>query len=133
MDRDVALELIDRYTESIWNKHDYTVADTIFSQDFIDHDALPGQGDGYAGYLDMVSSLHAIYPHLEMHNDDIYLDPDQSVAVVRWSAEGSSQNSIFGLLAGKKPARMKGIDVFRIKNDRISEHWGEFDALGFFR
>jgi len=133
MDRHSILDVINQYTDHIWNNRDYAQAGNIFSEHFVDHDPLPNQAEGYAGYIDMIRSLHAVYPNLEMRNDDIYIDIEQHIAVVRWSAKGSSQGSIFGFLADKKKARMKGIDVFHIKDDRITAHWGEFDVLGIFK
>ncbi|GAB4195202.1 MAG: hypothetical protein Tsb002_27450 [Wenzhouxiangellaceae bacterium] len=132
MDRQEALAFIERYTEEVWNQKNYEQAETFFSDDFIDHDPLPTQGEGRSGFLTMVKMVHAAYPQMKVENTGLYFDAEEETVIARWSATGSHGDNLLGMLISKKPVKMKGVDIFRLQQGKISERWGEFDSLGLF-
>lgn len=127
--KDSVMKLVESFTQDIWNGANFDVANTLFADNFIDHDPILGQGLGGTGFVKMVQMLRATTPNLLVTNDAVYIDPIQNVVTIRWRAKGKSRGSIFDFLFGEKFFEHKGIDIFRIENDKFVEHWGEIDLF----
>jgi steroid delta-isomerase-like uncharacterized protein len=119
-----------RFTEDLWDKGDFAVADEILASDFVDHDPVSGQRPGLAGYREMVGAFRAAFPDLRVKNEDVITEEDKVVA--RWTAHGTQSGRLMDIPPTGKQVTLKGIDVFRVKGGKIVERWGEFDALGLF-
>lgn len=99
--------------------------DALLTADFVEHAAHPGQTsdrDGLARYL---RALHRSAPSLAVTADDIVAQGDR--VAVRVRVDGVDDNSAGGL--PPVTGRMWGtFDLFRLREGRIAEHWG--DDLG---
>jgi predicted SnoaL-like aldol condensation-catalyzing enzyme len=124
-----ALNLVESLTQDIWNGANYGAEKSLFSENFVDHDPIFGQGAGGAGFVEMVKMLRLVTPNLLISNDAVYIDETQNVVTIRWRATGISRGSLFDVFFGKKEFVHKGIDIYRIENKQFVEHWGEIDIL----
>lgn len=116
------------FTEDIWDKGDVLTADKIMDEQFIDHDPVTGQMPGLEGYKQMVVDFRKAFPDLRVRNEDVIEQGNK--LVVRWTAHGSHDGQLMNIPPTHKQVVLKGIDILQIKNDKIVERWGEFDALG---
>ena len=119
-----------QFTEELWDKGNFAIADEIFQTDFTDYDPVQGQGPGIDGYKQMLGAFKSAFPDLRVKNEDIIEDEQQSKIVVRWTAQGTHTGTLMQIPATNKKISLKGIDILRIENGKIAERWGEFDALG---
>jgi steroid delta-isomerase-like uncharacterized protein len=117
-----------RFTEELWDKGELAVADEIIASDFVDHDPVAGQGTGLVGYKEMVGAFRTAFPDLRVKNEDVIVEEDK--VVIRWTARGTHNGQLMNIPATGKQVALKGIDILRVNNGRITERWGEFDALG---
>jgi steroid delta-isomerase-like uncharacterized protein len=124
-------ELARRFTEDSWDKRSVAVLNEILSSQFVDHDAVPGQGPGREGYTQMAGSFFTAFPDLRVRNEDVFAEGDK--AVLRWTAEGTHRGELMGIPATGRRVRLKGMDIIRVADDKIVERWGEFDALGMMQ
>ena len=120
-----------RFTEDIWDKGKLEVVDLIFSQNFIDHDPVDGQMPGLNGYKQMVTTFLNAFPDLRVKNEDII--EGRHKVVVRWTAHGTHDGQLMNIPPTGQKVFLKGIDVLKIKDGKIEERWGEFDALSMLR
>ena len=60
------------------------------------------------------------------------IDEDNKVAA-RFTAHGIHKGSFMGLPPTGKPITMTGIEIFRIKDGKIIELWGEANLLGLMQ
>lgn len=120
-----------RFTEDGWDKRDARALGEMLSNDFVDHDPVPGQGPGRDGYAQMAAAFFGAFPDLRVQNHDVIVEGDK--AVVRWTAEGTHRGELMGIPATGKPVHLKGLDVIRVTNGKIVERWGELDALGMMQ
>jgi steroid delta-isomerase-like uncharacterized protein len=114
---------------AIWNADaPRQVVDEIFAPDFVDHNPQPGQEkDGAEGIHQVLDVYHGGFPDLRVTTDELIVSDDR--AVVRWTAVGTHQGELLGIPATHREVRMTGIDILRIADGRIVEHWGETNAL----
>jgi len=116
------------FTEEIWDKGNLKIADEILSKDFIDHDPVTGQLPGIEGYKQMVTGFRNAFPDLRVKNEDVIVEGDK--VVVRWTAQGKHSGQLMNIPPTNKQVTLKGVDILLVENNKITERWGEFDALG---
>jgi steroid delta-isomerase-like uncharacterized protein len=102
------------------------VADLV-SPDYIEHDPLSGQGSGRDGVLDRFSMITtALAPHFTV--DDLITEGDR--IVVRWTNRGTHVGEFAGIPATSRTFTIAGIDIYRVADEQLCEHWHVIDQLG---
>ena len=114
------------------NRNDLDALDELVASDVTDHDPAPGQGPGLEGVKGYFSSLHAAYPGFNMDVEDMIAEGDKVVARVTGSG-GTHQGEFMGIAPTGNQVTFRGIDILRITDGKIVEHWGRFDDLGFLQ
>jgi steroid delta-isomerase-like uncharacterized protein len=98
----------------------------LVSADYLEHDPLPGQGTGREGAVDRFSALtRALAPHFTV--DDMVAEGDR--VVVRWTNVGTHIGEFAGIPATGKTFTIHGIDVYRVAEAELCEHWHVIDQL----
>jgi len=94
--------------------------------EYEEHDPLPGQSTGREGLIDRVSILRAaLAPHFTI--EDMVAEDDK--VVVRWTNAGTHVGEFFGIPPTSKTFSIAGIDIYRVADDRLCEHWHVVDQL----
>ena len=98
----------------------------LVTDDYVEHDPLPGQGVGREGVLDRFSLIsRALAPHFTI--DDVVAEGDR--VVVRWTNSGTHVGEFAGIPATGRTFTMAGIDIYRVVDGRLCEHWHVVDQL----
>jgi steroid delta-isomerase-like uncharacterized protein len=98
----------------------------LVSEDYQEHDPLPGQGSGRDGALDRFSLITtALAPHFTI--EDMVAEGDR--VVVRWTNAGTHVAEFAGIPATGKTFTIGGIDIYRVADGRLCEHWHVIDQL----
>lgn len=98
----------------------------LVTADYIEHDPLPGQGTGRDGAVDRFSMLvQGLAPQFTI--EDVVAEGD--TVVVRWTNAGTHVGDFLGIAPTGRPFAIGGIDVYRIKDDLLCEHWHQIDQL----
>ncbi len=113
------------------NRNDLDALDEMVASDVTDHDPAPGQGPGLEGVKDYFSSLHAAFPDVHMDVEDMIAEGDKVVA--RISVSGTHQGEFMGIAPTGNRVTITGIDILRITDGKVVEHWGKFDDLGMMQ
>jgi predicted ester cyclase len=50
--------------------------------------------------------------------------------VERLTASGTHQGDLMGVAGTGRTITLRGINIFRIRNGKIAERWGQLDQLG---
>ena len=103
------------------------LVDRIFAPEVVDHSPQPGQVDGREGMRQILDLYHAVFPDLRVTTEEVLVSGDRGV--LRWSATGTHEGDQLGVPATHRQVRMTGIDIVRIQDGRIVEHWGEGNSL----
>lgn len=120
--------LLRRYKTAILNDRDLDALGEVAAVDYIDHAAFPGQAAGLEGLKQRATTLwQALDPHWTI--DDIVAEND--VVVLRWHLTGRHVGTFAGLASTGKPCVIRGIDVYRVHEGKMAEHWNVVDIHGF--
>ncbi len=122
--------IVRRAYEAI-NQNNLDALDEMVAPDITDHDPAPGQGPGLEGVKQYFSSLHTAFPDFQMNVDFMVAEEDKVVA--RVSVSGTHQGEFLGIDPTGSRVAITGIDVLRIVDGKIVEHWGNFDDLGMLQ
>ncbi|MEZ2387972.1 ester cyclase [bacterium RCC_150] len=126
MSNTTSRSLVDRLYQEVLNSRRFEVIDEIAAEDYTEHDPLPGQGDGREGMHERVSALvSGLDPHFTV--EDVIAEGDR--VVVRWRNHGTHVASFLGLPATGRSFDIAGIDVYRVQDGRLAEHWHVVDQL----
>ena len=113
------------------NQNDLDALDEMVDSDITDHDPAPGQGPGLEGVKQYFSSLHTAFPDVHMDVEDMIAEGEKVVA--RVSVSGTHQGEFLGIVPTGNQVAIKGIDILRIVDGKVVEHWGKFDDLGMLQ
>jgi steroid delta-isomerase-like uncharacterized protein len=98
----------------------------LVTEDYIEHDPVPGQGAGREGAIDRFSILvGALAPHFTV--EDAIAAGDR--VVVRWTNAGTHVGEFAGIPATGRTFTISGIDIYRVDDDLLAEHWHVVDQL----
>jgi predicted ester cyclase len=112
------------------SKGNLTDADKLLSPDFVLHVPLP-VSPGIKGIHEVITTCRAAFEHLNVTIEDMIAEGDKVTA--RFTAHGVHKGDFMGLQATGKPITMTGIEIFRIKDNKIIELWGEANLLGLMQ
>ena len=121
-----AKNIVRRMYDEILNDRRLDVIDEIATPEYVENDPLPGQGKGRDGLRDRVSMLvAALDPHFSV--EDVIAEGDR--VVIRWRNAGTHADSFLGIPATGRSFDIAGIDIYRLEDNRLAEHWHVVDQL----
>lgn len=121
--------LVRRALEELYAKGDIGLADELIHPDFVDHDpAHPDQPSGPESVKQTVRNLHGAFAELRFAIEDEVAERDKVVQLVTMSGRHT------GPLMGREPTgrafSVRHINIWRIADGKIADHWGSRDDLG---
>lgn len=122
--------IVRRFFEEGLSKGNLSAADELLSTNFAIHVPLPAS-PGVEGINEVITACRAAFEHLNVTVEDMIAEGDTVAA--RFTARGVHKGSFMGLPATGKLITMTGIEIFRIKDDKIIELWGEANLLGLMQ
>jgi predicted ester cyclase len=123
-------DLVRRFYDEALNARRVQVIDELALADYAEHDPLPGQRDGLVGLKDRVSLLtEGLASTYTLH--DVIASGDR--VVVRWTNAGIHSGEFLGIPPTGRSFDFAGIDIYRIENDRMAEHWHVVDQFALLQ
>jgi predicted ester cyclase len=108
------------------NAGDASGVGDLVTADYVEHDPLPGQGDGREGVVDRFSMLlRGLAPRFTV--EDVVAEGDK--VVVRWTNAGTHAGEFAGIPPTGKAFTIGGIDIYRVRDGLLCEHWHQLDQL----
>jgi steroid delta-isomerase-like uncharacterized protein len=123
----VVKEFIDR----LFTEGDVAVLDELAGSDYVDHDPPFGASGTVEGWRAMATMIRNAFP--DWHSDLGALYAEAEIVVERFTASGTHRGEIFGIPPSDKTCTLPGINIFRLRDDRLVERWGRVDELGMLR
>jgi len=119
-----------RYYEAVLNEGQIGLLDELAVSDYDEHDPLPGQRMGVDGLKDRVTMLRAgLAPHFTI--EDIIVEADK--VAVRWTNAGTHVGEFFGIPPTGKSFQFAGIDIHRLRDGKMAEHWHVVDVFAMLQ
>ncbi len=120
--------IVRRFHDEVLNAGNVDRADELFTDDYIDHGALPGQAPGLAGAKRKWATVIASMGDLHVPTEDLVAEGDRVAA--RWGMEGTHRGELLGIPPTGRRVRVGGISIYRLVAGKIAEQWERGDALG---
>ncbi len=127
-------QVVARFVEVCQNQHNLAFADEIFHPGFVNHYAPRGRAmaagqrpvDHFKQFFGML--LHA-FPDATMRIDEQMAERD--LVATRKTLRGTHRGEIWGLQPTGNRIEWEFIDIFRVRDGKLVEHWThmDFDAL----
>ncbi len=130
MSNDDNKALTRRFYDEVLNGRRTGVLDEIAAAGYDEHDPLPGQGEGRQGLKNRVAMLvEGLAPTFTV--EDVIAEGDR--VVVRWTNSGRHVGDFLGVPPTDRPFAIAGIDIYRIEDGRLAEHWHVVDQLSMLQ
>lgn len=124
--------LIRRYFEEVWNRGELEALDEIVAPDYVNHSpGMPDPRPGPEGLKPIVAALRKGIPDVAYAIQDIVVSPDK--VAVRVVMTGTHTGALFGIPPTGRRLTVEQMQIERIENGKIAEHWRRTDDLGMMR
>jgi steroid delta-isomerase-like uncharacterized protein len=124
------LLLAERFAETL-NTRNVDLFDTFVHPDYRNHNPFVAPGrDGvkqfFAGWL-------AAFPDTTVVVEDALVSDDHQKLVGRFTYEATHTGDFLGIPATGNRIAMRSIDIWRVENGQLTEHWDELNLLQVFQ
>ena len=119
------MEVFRRVVEDGFGKGDLTALDEVVAPQFAEHQ--PGLPPTREGLKAMITELRRIFPDLTFTIEDMTTDGDKVWGRLR--ARGTHQGEMMGSPPTGKPMDITVIDIIRVVDGKLVEHWGVPDRF----
>jgi predicted ester cyclase len=122
------VEMYDRWLDEVWSQGHYDVDEELLHEDFVDHNAVPGQPAGRAGDVWAAKQIRTAFPDCQFTRDVAFESGD--LVTGRWTMSGTHTGTIgfLGIPPTGRPITMTGQEIFRAVDGRFVEVWHAEDV-----
>jgi steroid delta-isomerase-like uncharacterized protein len=125
-------DLARRFYEDVMVGGDLGVIDELLTADFVDHEeGPPGSPGGHEGVRFFVTTFREAFPDMQVSMDDVIESGDR--IVVRATMRGTQTGELMGIPASGNRVELEMIDIVRVEDGRVAEHWGAADNLSLMQ
>jgi predicted ester cyclase len=117
--------IVRRFCDEAMNKKNLVAIDEFVDPNVIDHPGLPC---GIEGVKQLFSMTLTAFPDLHLTLEDEIAVRDKVVSCLTW--RGSQQGKFMGIPPTSKHVTITSIDIARLANGKVVEHWNVVDNLG---
>jgi len=119
--------VVRRYYDEVLNASELALIDELAVDAYIENDPFPGQGNGRSDLKARVAALLEAFSPCTFTIEDVVAESDR--VVVRWSSSGTHSGSFMGMPPTNRSYTISGIDIHRLTDGRMAEHWHVVDQL----
>jgi len=113
----------------IFNNGQTPGLDDVAAPDYIQHSiGLPPGREGVKAFMGL---FRAAFPDAHLHVEDVFAEGDRVCG--RWTVHGTQRGELQGIPPTGKAVTITGIDIWRVENGKLAEHWDNWDQLGMMQ
>ena len=124
-------QVLEDFVQAVFNRGDVEAADRYFDTAFVDHAPWPDQPPTVAGFKAGLAQMRRSFPDLRVAVERIVAEGD--LVVGHYKMSGTHLGDFMGAAAGGRTFAIEAIDIVRMRDGRIAEHWGLIDEAGLAR
>lgn len=125
-------QLVEAFIQELFTQGDLDAVERYLDPGFINHDPpFPGASDGREGMRQAAAMFRQALP--DWHSEVEQLIAEADIVVERFTASGTHQGDLMGAAPTGKVVVLRGMQMFRIDNNKIVERWGRLDEVGLMR
>jgi steroid delta-isomerase-like uncharacterized protein len=125
--------LIKRFYEDVIANGDLALVDELTTDDLADHvEGLPGQPAGREGVKFFVSAMRQAFPVLRVKSIEPTMT-DGNLEAARVIITATHEGELMGVGATGKTVEFESIDIIRVEDGKVAEHWGVTDTMSLMQ
>ena len=113
-------ELVCRFLEEGYAKHNYALVASYLSADYVDHSPAGARGSAQA--VEILKIVESQFSELSVEVLEVFSERD--MVATRVAFEGIHAGDCMGISATGKWIRFEALEHFRVAGGRIVESWG---------
>lgn len=125
--------MIGRFYEEVLTGGNIGLIDELTTEDVVDHEeGLPGQPSGREGVRFFVNAIRQGFPDLQLKTIDPTMT-DGDLEAARTIVSGTHSGEFMGIPASGSAVEFESIDIIRLSDGKVAEHWGVTDVLSLMQ
>jgi steroid delta-isomerase-like uncharacterized protein len=122
--------VVRRFIDEVISGGNVDLIDELVAPDYVYHG--PGmEVPGPEGLKQVFTMLRTAFPDWSESVEELIAEGDR--VVFRVTGRGTHRGDFMGVPPTGKAVTMPGIDIVRIVDGRLAEHWAQFDQIGMMR
>ncbi len=121
-------KLVETLVITVFQKHDFSKLDEIMRDDYIQHNEDTPQGK--TGFRQFFEQIFEAMPDFSYTLKKIVAEDD--IVMTYSTTTGTHEGEWLGNPATGNELNFDVVDIFRIENGKIAEHWDVADTLKLF-
>jgi steroid delta-isomerase-like uncharacterized protein len=122
------IAIVRRLTQEGFVGGNVAVVDDVVAEGCVDHDPMPGQGQGREGQRHTCQMIVEGLSNRSTLQDEFLAVGD--TVIENWIFQGTHSGEFLGVPASGKQLQVRGIEIWRLADEKIVERWGVVDAAG---
>lgn len=127
MDSSDIVDIYRRVFDAV-NRGDEAALDDLLTEDVLDHNPIPDQAPGLAGFKQWLRYVREVFPDVHVTVEDVISQGDRVGGRVTW--RGTHRGTLAGVPGSGRPVEFTAIHIVRFENGKAAEWWGVADLLG---
>jgi predicted ester cyclase len=119
------VEVVREYTRRVFNGHAPELAREYVTPDVKWHGGTLGTVEGAENLVGLLQGFIGALPDLNAQEQDIVADGN--TVAVRFVVEATHKGNLLGIEATGRRVRWDAVDVYRLKDGKITEEWAADD------
>jgi steroid delta-isomerase-like uncharacterized protein len=125
--------MIRRFYEEVLTGGNLSLIDELTTEDVVDHEeGLPGQPSGREGVRFFVNAIRQGFPDLQLKTIEPTMT-DGDLEAARTILSGTHSGEFMGIPASGSAVEFESIDIIRLSDGKVAEHWGVTDVLSLMQ
>lgn len=125
------LELVRQLFEDAFNAGNMALVDEAVAPNYVDHSTFAAPAPGVEGFKLRITNLRKTFPDGTFTVDEIFAHADK--VVFRWTFRGKDTGGFMGREPTQRSVTVAGINIERLAEGKIVEHWSAPDNLGMLQ
>ena len=123
--------IIRKYLDEAWTKRNVNILDELMAPHYARY--LPGLDKPLdrEAQKQRLAGFFTAMPNLVFIVDDLFAEEDR--VVFRITIQGTHEGPFLGVAPTGKQLTVTAIDIARLENGKIVDHWGQMDMAGLMR
>ncbi len=123
--------VIRRFVEEVQNQKNFDVFDELNDPEFVNLSSPPGVPSDREGGKMYLSAFLNAFPDSRFTIEDIIAEDDR--VVTKKTLVGTHTGDLGEIPATGKRVTLQYVDIMRVRNGKIVEHWLSMDQLSFLQ
>ena len=124
-------QVVRRFIEEVQNQKNWDTFDELHQPDFVNLSAPPGLPSDLAGGKMFLGAFLNAVPDSHFTVDDMIAEGDR--VVTKKTFTGTHEAEFNGIPATGKRVKLQYVDILRLRDGKIVEHWLSMDTMSFMQ